>query len=40
MERIVAAADQETICHAARMFYRLYGALFRSLDNPEATPWN
>ncbi len=40
MDRVAAAADQETICHAARMFYRLYGALFRSLDNPEATPWN
>ncbi|HEX4881132.1 MAG TPA: iron-containing redox enzyme family protein [Porticoccaceae bacterium] len=40
MNRIESSREQDAICHAARMFYRLYGGMFRSLDTPDATPWN
>jgi len=36
MNRIDDAADQAAIVHAARMFYGLYGDLFRSLEGAEA----
>ena len=32
MDRITEPAAQAVIVHAARMFYRLYGDIFRSLD--------
>ena len=32
MDQIVDTAEQVMICHAARMFYRLYGNIFRGLD--------
>ena len=34
MNRIDEPADREAIVHAARMFYRLYGDVFRSLPLP------
>ncbi len=34
MNRIEAPAEQALIIHAAGMFYRLYGDIFRSLDAP------
>jgi pyrroloquinoline quinone (PQQ) biosynthesis protein C len=34
MNRIEAPAEQALIIHAAGMFYRLYGDVFRSLDAP------
>ena len=34
MDRITAPAEQALIVHAANMFYRLYGAVFRSLGEP------
>lgn len=47
MDRIEAPAEQALIVHAAGMFYRLYGEIFRSLDGPatvaglaQAQPWN
>jgi len=33
MNRIDDAADQAAVIHAARMFYRLYGDVFRALDS-------
>jgi hypothetical protein len=36
MDRIDDAADQQSIVHAARAFYRLYGDVFRSLPLPVA----
>jgi pyrroloquinoline quinone (PQQ) biosynthesis protein C len=36
MDRITAPAEQAAIVHAARMFYRLYGNVFRSLDGVTA----
>ena len=38
MDRIDDPADQQAIIHAARMFYRLYGDIFRALDRRN-TPW-
>lgn len=38
MDRIEAPHDQAAIVHAARMFYRLYGDVFRSLPLPQAAP--
>ena len=38
MDRVTEPAEQAVIVHAARMFYRLYGDIFRSLD--EAKPCN
>jgi pyrroloquinoline quinone (PQQ) biosynthesis protein C len=35
MDRIDAPSDQADIVHAARVFYRLYGDVFRSLPLPE-----
>lgn len=35
MDRITDPAEQALIVHAARMFYRLYGDLFRGLDGDE-----
>lgn len=32
MDRIDDPSDQQAIVHAARMFYRLYGDIFRALD--------
>lgn len=31
MDRLAHGADQEAVIHAANMFYRLYGAIFRAL---------
>jgi hypothetical protein len=31
MNRVERAADREAIIHSARMMYRLYGDIFRSL---------
>jgi pyrroloquinoline quinone (PQQ) biosynthesis protein C len=39
MGDIQAAEDRAAIVHAARVFYRLYGDLFRSLPLP-GTPWS
>ena len=36
MDAINDPADQEAIVHAARMFYRLYGDVFRELPLPAA----
>lgn len=36
MDDIHELADQQAIVHAARMFYRLYGAVFRELPLPAA----
>ncbi len=36
MERISEPADQAAIIHAAKLFYRLYGDIFRSLPRSEA----
>jgi pyrroloquinoline quinone (PQQ) biosynthesis protein C len=36
MDRITAPAEQDVIVHAACMFYRLYGNVFRSLDGVAA----
>ncbi|MEW6705395.1 MAG: iron-containing redox enzyme family protein [Pseudomonadota bacterium] len=36
MERIEDAQDRADIVHAARMFYRLYGDVFRGLPLPQA----
>jgi len=36
MERITAADDQEQIIHSAKMFYRLYAGIFRSLPDAVA----
>lgn len=36
MDRIQDAQDQAAIIHAAAMFYRLYGNVFRSLPLPQA----
>lgn len=36
MERISEPADQAAIIHAAKVFYRLYGDIFRSLPRSEA----
>jgi len=38
MNRIEDPADQQQIVHAARVFYRLYGDIFRSLDDAKAPP--
>lgn len=35
MNRIEEPQDREDIVHSARMFYRLYGDLFRALDQPQ-----
>jgi hypothetical protein len=41
MDQVTSTADQEIVCHAARMFYHLYGDIFRSLSRtPEDAPWN
>jgi pyrroloquinoline quinone (PQQ) biosynthesis protein C len=32
VNRLDAEADRETLAHCARMFYRLYGGVFRALD--------
>lgn len=37
MDQITAPADQQAIIHAAQVFYRLYGDVFRSLPMPEAS---
>ena len=37
MDQITAPADQQAIVHAARVFYRLYGDVFRSLPMPEVS---
>lgn len=37
MDAITDPADQDAIVHAARMFYRLYADVFRSLPLPHAT---
>jgi hypothetical protein len=34
MNRIIDPADQAVIIHAARRFYRLYGDVYRSLEEP------
>jgi len=36
MDLVDEPADQEAIVHAARMFFRLYGEVFRSLPLPQA----
>jgi pyrroloquinoline quinone (PQQ) biosynthesis protein C len=36
IDRIDAPADRQAIVHAARMFYRLYGDVFRGLPQPAA----
>lgn len=38
MDRIEDPRDQEAIVHAARVFYRLYGDVFRGLPLPVAAP--
>jgi pyrroloquinoline quinone (PQQ) biosynthesis protein C len=38
MDDITDPVDQEDIVHAAGMFYRLYGDVFRSLPLPQAAP--
>ena len=41
MDQVTSIAEQAIVCHAARMFYRLYGDIFRSLPRtPEDAPWN
>jgi hypothetical protein len=35
MDRLDDAGDQAAVIHAARMFYRLYGNVFRDLPMPE-----
>ncbi len=37
MNRIDEAADQQQIIHSARMFYRLYGDIFRTLTSDQNT---
>jgi len=34
MDRLDDARDQAAVLHAARMFYRLYGNVFRALPDP------
>ncbi len=36
MDRLEDAADRAAVVHAARMFYRLYGAVFESIRQPPA----
>jgi pyrroloquinoline quinone (PQQ) biosynthesis protein C len=38
MNRITDAREQDLIIHAARMFYRLYGDLFRGIDPNHGVP--
>ncbi len=38
MDRIDAPHDQAAIVHAARVFFRLYGDVFRSLPLPQGAP--
>ncbi len=38
MNRIVDTAEQEQIIHSARVFYRLYGDMFRELSNDHGLP--
>lgn len=38
MDRITEPAAQDCIVHSARMFYLLYGNIFRSLSSPTALP--
>lgn len=38
MDRLDDARDRQAVIHAARMFYRLYGDVFRSLPLPGAQP--
>lgn len=36
MDRIVDPEDQEAIVHSAKMFYELYGNIFRSIPDPRS----
>ena len=38
LDRLEDPADQAAVVHAARMFYRLYGDIFRSLPLPSPLP--
>jgi len=38
MDRLDDAADRAAVVHAARMFYRLYGDVFRALPRADVTP--
>jgi hypothetical protein len=38
MDAIADPQDQDDIVHAARMFYRLYGDVFRELPMPVMQP--
>jgi hypothetical protein len=38
MNRIEDPAEQVQIIHSAKVFYRLYGDIFRSLDSGQKTP--
>jgi hypothetical protein len=38
MDAIADPKDQDDIVHAARMFYRLYGDVFRGLPMPVMQP--
>jgi pyrroloquinoline quinone (PQQ) biosynthesis protein C len=38
VDRLDDAADRTAVLHAARMFYRLYGDVFRALPRAEAAP--
>lgn len=38
MDRVDDVDDRGAVVHAARMFYRLYGDVFRSLPRADATP--
>ncbi len=31
MDKVIDAGDQDDVIHAAKVFYRLYGAIFRAL---------
>jgi hypothetical protein len=38
MNRIENVADQEAIIHACKLFYKLYGDIFRSLSTEHGIP--
>jgi len=38
IDRLEDAADRAAVLHAARMFYRLYGDVFRALPRADASP--
>ena len=38
MNSLTELKDQEDILHAAKMFFKLYGNIFRSINHPTSAP--